>query len=254
MSALHCEATGDGSPLLLAGSLGTTLKMWDPLVGVLAAGRRVVRFDLRGHGGSPVPPGPYEIADLGRDVVQLLDRLRIERADFCGLSLGGMVGMWLGAHAPERVRRLVLVCTSAYLPPADGWARRAAAVREAGTVAAVADAVVPRWLTPGFADAHPELAADLHAMLAATPSKGYAACCGAIERMDLRRHLGRIAAPTLVVSAAEDPATPPEHQELIAAAIPGARLETVSPAAHLAAVERPREISDLVLDHLQELP
>jgi 3-oxoadipate enol-lactonase len=211
---------------------------------------RLVRFDHRGHGRSPVPPGPYEIEDLARDVLALFDALEIERASYCGLSIGGMVGMWLGANAAERIERLVLLCTSAHLPPASGWQERAAAVREAGTVEVIADAVVERWLTPGFAAEHPELRAELRAMLVATDPEGYAASCGAIERMDLRAELARISAPTLVVSGADDPATPPEHQALIAEAIPGARLATVAPAAHLAAVERPDAVNELIATHV----
>jgi 3-oxoadipate enol-lactonase len=248
---LFSESTGpeDAPVLLMGSSLGTSLHMWDSQL-ALAERLRIVRHDHRGHGRSPVPPGPYEIADLGRDVLELMDALEIERASYCGLSIGGMVGMWLGANAPERIERLVLICTSAHLPPAEGWAERAAKVRAAGTVEVVADAVVARWLTPAYAEEHPELVAELRAMLVATDPEGYAAACGAIERMDLRDQLGRIAAPTLVISGAGDEATPPEHQELIAASIPGARLETVDPAAHLAAVERPALVNELIAAHL----
>jgi 3-oxoadipate enol-lactonase len=248
---LFSESTGpeDAPVLLMGSSLGTSLDMWDSQL-ALAERLRIVRHDHRGHGRSPVPPGPYEIADLGRDVLELMDALEIERAAYCGLSIGGMVGMWLGANAPERIDRLVLICTSAHLPPAEGWAERAAKVRAAGTVEVVADAVVARWLTPAYAEAHPELVAELRAMLVATDPEGYAAACGAIERMDLRDQLGRIAAPTLVISGAGDEATPPEHQELIAASIPGARHETVDRAAHLAAVERPALVNERIAAHL----
>jgi 3-oxoadipate enol-lactonase len=248
---LFSETTGpENAPVLLMGSsLGTSMDMWDSQL-ALAERLRIVRFDHRGHGRSPVPPGPYEVADLGRDVLELMDALEIERASYCGLSIGGMVGIWLGANAPERIERIVLICTSAHLPPAEGWAERAAKVRAADTVEVVADAVVARWLTPAYAEAHPELVAELRAMLVATDPEGYASACGAIERMDLRDQLGRIAAPTLVISGAGDEATPPEHQELIAASIRGARLETIEPAAHLAAVEQPARVNELIADHL----
>ena len=254
MSAqLHHELDGpEGAPVVLLGpSLGTTLRVWDAQVPVLAGRLRVVRFDHRGHGGSPVPPGPYEIADLARDVLALMDRLGVRRAHYCGLSIGAMVGMWLGANAPERVDRLVLICTSAHMPPASAWAQRAAAVLAAGTPEAVADPVVDRWLTPAFAAAHPEVRARLRDMLVSMPADGYAACCGAIERMDLRGDLPHIAAPTLVISGADDHATAPEHQRLIAAAVPGARLELVAGAAHLAAAEQPQIVTRLILDHLE---
>jgi pimeloyl-ACP methyl ester carboxylesterase len=148
--ALHHEIFGPthALPVLLGGSLGTTLAMWDGQA-PLARHIRMIRYDHRGHGGSPAPRGPYEIADLGRDILALMDRLGLERASHCGVSLGGMVGMWLGANAAERVDRLVLICTSAHMAPASAWADRAATVRRSGGTEAIADAVVERWLTPG---------------------------------------------------------------------------------------------------------
>lgn len=251
MTVLHhvIDGPGDAPPLVLGSSLGTSTAMWDGNVAALAERHRVVRYDHRGQGRSPVPPGPYEIADLGRDVVALLDHLGIERASIGGVSLGGMVAMWIGAHAPERADRLVLACTAAHLPNA-GWAERAAAVREAGSTEPIADGVVDRWLTPGYARAHPEVRERLRALLIASPAEGYAACCEAVERMDLRDDLPAISAPTLVISGGEDPATPPEHQELIASLIPGARHAVVPRAAHIASVEQPAAVDSLILDHL----
>lgn len=238
-------------PVLLINSLGADLTMWEPQVAPLAERYRVIRYDARGHGRSPVPPGPYRIEDLGRDALALLDRLGIERASVCGLSLGGMTGMWLGAHAPSRVDRLVLCCTSAQLGPAQQWAERAAAVRAGGT-AAVADAVVARWLTPAYAAAHPSVVASLREMIASTPAEGYAAACAAIETMDQRADLPRITAPTLVLAGADDPATPPPHAELIAAAVPGARLAVLPHAAHLATYERADAVTSLILEALHD--
>lgn len=250
--ALHHEIAGpaDAPVVLLGHSLGTSSRMWDGVAPALAERLRVVRFDHRGHGRSPVPPGPYEIADLAGDVLALMDGLAIERAHHCGLSIGAMVAMWLGAHAPERVDRLILLCTSAHHPLASAWAQRAAAVLAAGTTEPVADSVVDRWLTPAFAAAHPEVRAHVRGLLLASPPDGYAACCGAIERMDLRTDLPRIAAPTLVVAGDEDPATPLEHQERIATAIPGARLEVIAGAAHLATAEQPAAVTRLLRDFL----
>ena len=173
----------------------------------------------------------------------------VERVHWCGLSLGGMVGMWLAIHAPERIDRLVLCCTSAKLGPPEMWAERAATVRRHG-VDAIADAGIARWLTQGFIEREPETTAQVRAMLASTPAEGYADCCGVIERMDLLDRLGEIRAPTLVVAAAQDPATPPEHGERIAACVPGARFELIADAAHLAAVEQPAVVTDLIAGHL----
>lgn len=232
--------------LVLSGSLGSTLEMWRPQIEALARDFRVVCYDTRGHGGSPVPPGPYSLADLGGDVLRLLDRLGAERAHFAGLSLGGMTGMWLAAHAPERIDRLALLCTAPKLEP-EGWRRRAETVREQGT-GAVAAGVVQRWFTPGYAEREAGVAERMRAMVAGTPAEGYASCCAAIEHMDLRPDLPGIAAPTLVVAGAEDPATPPDHAERIAAAVPRSRLRLVD-GAHLASWESAEEVNGLLRAH-----
>jgi 3-oxoadipate enol-lactonase len=236
-------------PLLLSNSLGTTSEMWDPQIPALTERYRVVRYDTRGHGTAPVPNGPYSLDDLGGDAVALLDRLGIERAHVVGLSLGGMTGMWLGAHAPERVDRLVLMCTSAMLAEEHDWPARANLVREQGP-GAIADATIERWFTPGFVERNPDTVARLRATLADTPPEGYAACCDAIGGMDQLADLERIEAPTLVIAGREDPATPPPHAERIADGIPGARLEIVD-AAHLANIERAEEVTRLTLSHLE---
>lgn len=247
----HAVAGPPGAPVVvLGGSLGSTLAMWDPQVPGLAERFRLVRYDHRGHGGSPVPPGPYTVADLGADVLALLDRLGVERAHLVGLSLGGMVATWLAAHAPERVDRAALLCTSALLGPARLWADRAAAVRAAEDTGAVADAVVARWFTPAYAAREPDRVAAARAMIAATPPDGYAACCGAIERMDLTGDLSAVTAPTLVVAGAEDLAAPVPHAERLVAGIRGARLAVVPDAAHLANLEQPAAVTTLLLDHL----
>jgi 3-oxoadipate enol-lactonase len=251
VTRLHHEILGpeDAPVLLMGSSLGTPLQMWTRQL-PLAADLRLVRFDHRGHGVSPTPPPPYELKDLGHDVLELLDKLGLERAHYCGLSLGAMVGMWLGANAPQRIERLILICTAAYMPPAYIWQERAQTVLEAGSVEPLADATLGRWLTPEFAATHEEVRAWVRTMLVDTQAAGYAACCGAIERMDLRDSLARVQAPTLVISGDRDPSTPVEQQELIAKAIPAARHEIVAPAAHLAAVEQPDAVNQLILEHL----
>jgi len=250
--AVHHVAEGpeDAPVLVLSPSLGSTLEMWERQAAALSDAFRVVRYDHRGHGRSPVPPGPYALADLGADLLALLDVLGAERAHLCGLSLGGMTAMWVAEHAPERVDRLVLCCTSAALGPAETWADRAATVREHGT-GALAPAVVARWFTPAWRAGHPDEVARFEAMVAATPAEGYAGACAAIETMDIAGGLAAIAAPTLVIAAAQDPSTPPEHGRAIAAAVPSARFELLEPAAHLSAWERPDAVSTLIREHLE---
>jgi 3-oxoadipate enol-lactonase len=246
VNGLHHAIDGpaDGPVVVLGGSLGTTVDMWRPQLPALAGRYRVVRYDHRGHGKSPVPPGPYAIAQLGGDVLDLLDTLELDRVGYCGLSLGGMVGMWLAAHAPDRISRLVLLCTAAHLPEDLGYRARATLVRDQG-LDGIADAVVGRWFTPAFADASP-----YRAMLVGTPPEGYAGCCVAIADLDLRADLPAITAPTLVVAGADDPAIPPPYAVEIARGIPGSRLEIVPGAAHLANVERPEAVTRLIVEHL----
>jgi 3-oxoadipate enol-lactonase len=239
-----------GAPVVvLSHSLGCNLQMWAPQVEALAEHFLVVRYDLRGHGRSPVPEGPYDIADFGADLLALLDHLGVARAHLCGLSLGGMVTLWVASHYPERVDRMVVCCTSALLGPASAWAERAKVVRAQG-LEAIADSVVARWFTPEFRDRDPALYASMRAMLAATSAVGYAESCGAIERMDLRPYLSAIRAPTLAIAAANDPAIPPDHLFQIAKALPFGHAAVVERAAHLANLEQPGKVTELVLGHL----
>jgi 3-oxoadipate enol-lactonase len=248
---VHHEVTGPaGAPVVvLSNSLGATLDMWDRQRDALA-GFRVVRYDLRGHGGSPVPARPSTIADLGGDVLALLDRLEVERASLVGVSLGGMVSLWVAGHHPDRVDRLMPCFTSAQLGPPEMWRDRIALVRAEGT-AAVADAVVGRWFTPAFADREPGLVASVRDTIAGTSADGYASCCHAIEGMDLREDLQLIVAPTLVIAGAEDPSTPPAHGALIAEGIHGAELQVLADAAHLGNIEQSEAFNAALLGHLE---
>jgi 3-oxoadipate enol-lactonase/4-carboxymuconolactone decarboxylase len=244
------EGPEDAPVLVLSNSLGTTLEMWDAQAPTLRERFRLLRYDGRGHGGSPAPPGPYEIGDLGRDVLALLDTLGIERFSFCGLSLGGMVGMWLASEVPERFERLVLCCTSALFGPPDTYGTRARKVRAEG-VGSIAGAVLERWFTPPFRARRPEVVEWAAGMLRGTPAEGYAGCCEAIRDMNLAGRLGSIRAPTLVIAGADDPATPPaSHAVPIRDAIPDARLLVVPQAAHLGNVEQPEAFTRAMLDHL----
>jgi 3-oxoadipate enol-lactonase len=238
----------DAPVVVLSCSLGTDRSMWDPQLPALSERHRVLRWDLRGHGASPVPSGPYEIADLGGDLIALLDRLEIERATLCGVSIGGMISMWVAQNAPERVQRAVLCCTTSKFPAetADVYRERAEIVREKG-VEEVADGAIDRWFTPGFRASRPDVVGRVRAGLVATSSEGYAGCCEALAAMDLRPGLSSISAPALVIAGGEDPAMPPEHGQLIADEIPGARFTVIPGARHLANIERADEVTAEIL-------
>lgn len=247
---VHHEITGasDLPVLVLAGPLGSTLEIWDPLVEALAERFQVLRYDHRGHGRSPVPGGSFTIVDLAVDVVALLDRLSIERAAFCGLSLGGMVGICLAANVPERLSSLVLCSASAYYDDHGPWVERGASVRWAGT-ASIAPDVVARWFTPEWAAANPETVERAIKMIAGTPDDGYAECCSAIAGWDGRRSLGRINTPTLVIGGSQDSGTPVNpHAKTLASAIYRAKLEVLD-GAHLAIFEQADKAKRLITRH-----
>jgi 3-oxoadipate enol-lactonase / 4-carboxymuconolactone decarboxylase len=245
----------DGAPVLvLLHSIGTTSSMWDPVVGPLAEQFRVVRIEARGHGLSPAAPAgnTCTVTDLGLDVLAALDVVQAElhsaRVHLAGLSIGGMTAMWLAIHHPERIARLALLCTAAHLPPAQGWLDRAAEVRTHG-MDSIVERVVSGWITPALAGRDPVLLAGLRDMLADADAESYAQCCEAIAALDLRSDLSRIAAPTLVIAAADDPATPPSHADLIGNGVAGARVEVLANAAHIATVEQPGVVARLLLTH-----
>jgi 3-oxoadipate enol-lactonase len=250
--ALHHTVAGpDDAPVLVLGaSLGTTGAIWQPQLPALAGRFRVVRYDHRGHGGSPTPPGPYRLADLGADVLALLDALGAARVHLAGLSLGGAVAAWVAAHAPERVDRLALLCTSVRFGDPATWAERAATVRAHGSTAPVADAAIGRWFTPGFARRHAGVTAWARQQLVSTPAEGYARCCGVLATADLAPVLPAITAPTLVLAGADDPVSPPAHAHRLAAEVASARVEVVPGAAHLANVEQPERVTRRLLEFL----
>lgn len=243
------DGPSDAPPLVLLGSLGSTLDVWRPQLPALTASFRVIRADHRGHGQSPVPAGPYTMANLAGDVLALLDKLELERVSYLGLSLGGMVGIYLASEAPERIDRLVLSATTAHFPDPTPWQDRIAAVSEGGTEA-LASATVTRWFTPAYAQTHADVVAWAECMVRDTPDSGYLACCQAIRDWDHVSRLGAISAPTLVIAGSDDPATPKEpHATTLAERIPGAQLAVLE-AAHLLTYERADEANALITKHL----
>lgn len=251
-AAVYYEFAGpsDAPVVMLANSLGTNVHVWDAIVPELAAGSRVLRFDMRGHGLTDAGPEPT-MQDLANDALALLDALQIARVRFVGLSIGGMIGQQFAADHPERVEALVLCATASRIGTASTWNERIAAVRQAGT-AAIARGVLARWFTPETHAQHPELIRGFGNMLARTPADGYAGACAAIRDADLAIRDGKIAAPTLVVAGAEDQVTPPADGQALCDAIPGARLGVIDGAAHIIPAERPSEFVHLVVPFLRD--
>lgn len=249
---LHVSVEGreSGPTIMLSNSLGTTMQMWEPQMAALTKLFRVIRYDRRGHGKSGAPAGPYSMERFGKDVLAILDDLNIERVHWCGVSMGGMVGQWLGANAPQRVGKLILANTACYYPDPTNWLNRIKAVNEGG-LAAIADAVIAAWLTADFREREPQITTRLKQMLLETPAQGYVACCEALSRLDQRELLSSIAAPTLVIAGRHDVATPVEAGEFIRSRIPGASM-TLLDAAHISNVEQSHNFTEAVVGFLTQ--
>jgi 3-oxoadipate enol-lactonase len=250
---VHYRLDGpEGAPVvMLSNSLGTRLEMWAPQMRSLAARYRVLRYDSRGHGRTSAPDGPYSIELLAEDAIVLLDRLGIERAHFCGLSKGGMVGQVLGAEHGERLLSLTLCATACRLGPKELWNERIAAVIEKG-MPAVAEGIIERWLTKPYRDQATAEVERVRTMILETPAQGYAACSAAIRDMDLCGLLGRIRVPTLVVAGEDDPATPPDLVREVHERIAGSRFVVIPRAAHLLNIEQADRFDRTLLEFLDQ--
>jgi 3-oxoadipate enol-lactonase len=234
---MHYQFDGpsDAPPLVFSNSLGTTMALWQPQISAFSQAFRVLRYDSRGHGDTAVTPREYSIERLANDVLHLLDALKLQRVHFCGLSIGGMTGMWLGANAPERLHKLVLCNTAAKLGNTESWNARIQAVRSGGTPS-VAGAVIARWFTPEFREKDPEKVASARQMLERTNAVGYMGSCAAVRDFDFRQKLNSIHAPTLVVSGTHDPVATPADGQYLSAGISGAQYSEVN-AAHISNME-----------------
>ena len=241
---LHVRTDGDPARpcLVLSNSLGTDLSMWDPQAATLARDFYVLRYDTRGHGRSDIGTAPVTLDRLGRDVVGLLDALAIPRAHFCGISMGGMTGQWLGIHAPQRLDKLVLANTAARIGTHEGWTARAAQVR-AGGMDGVADGAAVRWFTPDFGARSPGLVEAMLVRLREQDPQGYAACCDALAQADLRADISAIRCPTLVIAGRADPVTTVADARMLAETIANAALAEVD-ASHISNIEAEHPFSE----------
>lgn len=245
---VRCDGDRSRPTVVLSNSLGTDLSMWDAQAALLATRFHVLRYDTRGHGGSSAPRGPYTIAQLGADVLALLDHFDIERAHVVGLSMGGVTAQWLGAHAPRRIRKLVLANTASKIGERDAWLARAASVRAEG-MSGIAAGSPARWFTPDFLARQAVVVGAMQKTVRGLDPEGYAACCEALAMADLTSDLHRIAAPTLVIAGADDPVTTVADAQALAGGVKGAALATL-PASHLSNLEAPDRFSDAVASFL----
>ena len=238
----------DGSVLMMSNSLGTTLDMWQPQLREMESRFRLLRYDMRGHGNSELVEEACSISVLGHDVLALLDELRIDKVHFCGLSVGGVIGQWLGANAPERLRSLILCNTAAKIGTPESWNKRIADVEQQG-LASITEAVLERWFTPAFRLASPDAVAPFRAMLHAANPRGYLQVCAAIRDMDQRSLVQRIRVPTCVIAGEYDPATTLDDGRFLQSQIPGATLVPL-PVAHISNVEAAAQFNRAVIEFL----
>jgi 3-oxoadipate enol-lactonase len=243
------DGPADAPVVVFSNSLGTNLASWDAQVPALTRKFRVLRYDSRGHGLSEVTPGPYTIAGLAQDAVGLLDALKIPTAHYCGISVSGLIGQWLGINAAHRFKSLTLSNTGARIGTTDGWNTRIAAVKESG-IAPIADGVVPRWFTEDFAKRAPAQVEAARQMLLHTMPEGYIATCAALRDEDVRETVSRISLPTLVISGTHDAATPPADGRFITEKIPGAQFLELN-AAHLSNIESAEPFTAALLKFLE---
>lgn len=234
---LHYALSGNSvlPVTVFSNSLGADLSMWDIQALTLGSRFHVLRYDTRGHGQSSVTPGPYSISQLAKDLLALLDTLQLDRIHFCGLSMGGQIGQWLGIHAPNRLHKLILCNTGAKIGNEEGWKARIDTVRSKG-MKEVAPAVLARWFTPAYREKDPNTTTAILRALEATDPGGYVACCAAVRDFDSRSSLSQIRVPTLVIGGAHDASTPPSDGRFLADHIPGARYAELN-AAHLSNIE-----------------
>lgn len=242
----------DKPVLLLANSIATSMDMWEGQAARLKEHFRLLRYDYRGHGGSDTPAGPYSLDRLGRDAVELLDALRIDRVHFLGLSLGGIVAQWVAIHAPERIDRLILSNTAAHLGSPELWEGLIASVLKPGSMPETAESFMKNWFPSSMLTPDNPIVKSFREMVLATRPQGIAGSWAAIRDMDLRRTASLIDRPTLVIAGEQDPVTLPEHGELLAKTIPGAEL-LVLPSAHLPNVEMESAFIEEVTAFLRRL-
>ena len=243
------EGPSNAPVLILCNSIGTNLSMWDDQAPAFTKQFRLVRYDRRGHGKSGAPKGPYTMNQLGRDALAVADAAGAKTFNWCGLSMGGMVGQWLGANAPDRLRRLVISNTHCYYTDKAPWNDRIKLVGEKG-LAPLADPMMERWFTPGFRERSPDKVARVRGMFMATPTDGFLGCCFAVRDMDFRESNSRIRTPTLVIVGSKDVATPPAWGEAIAQQIRGAKLASIPDVSHMSNIEQPKVYADMVIDFL----
>ena len=249
--AYQVDGSVDAPPLVLVNSLGTDLRMWQPLLPLLTQHLRVIRYDVRGHGQSALASAPYTIQELGSDLLALLNTLQIERANMCGLSLGGMIALWFVAQYPQRVQRAVFANTSARIGSRQSWEARIAAVRDGG-MPAIREAVLARFLSAGYRQEHPETVEKLEAMLLALNPQGYIAACEVLRKTDLRELAPTIMVPALILTGELDESVPSAQSQELHATIAGSQFFLFSQVAHLSCLERPEAFSQLLLAFVAE--
>ena len=243
----------EGAPwLVLSHSLACSVRMWDPQIAALKDEYRILAYDTRGHGASEAPPGAYTLELLADDLFSLLKELKIEKAHYCGLSMGGMIGQTFALKYPGVLRTLALADTTSRYPEnaAPLWAERIKTAQAQG-MGPLAQPTLERWFTEAFRKANPAPVEAIRKLILATPVPGYAGCCHAIPKINLTARLKEIKCPILVIVGEQDPGTPPAMAREIHDNAPGSKLVVLPQAAHLSNLEQPEGFSRALRDFLR---
>ena len=244
------QDSGKEDTIVFSNSLGTDYTMWDEVAALLGQHVNILRYDTRGHGQSTIQADTVGIAELGQDVLDLLDYLKLDQVYFCGLSMGGLIGQWLGIHAPERFKGIILANTAARIGTAEGWNARIQQVKEQG-LESLLEGTAQRWFTPAFRKKHLEAVAAILEKFSQNSAQDYTANCAAVRDADFREELGELRVPTLVISGLQDEVTTPEDGDILASRIPNARHVRLD-ANHLSSVELPQEFAQRILQFMEQ--
>ncbi|WP_286833196.1 MULTISPECIES: 3-oxoadipate enol-lactonase [Acinetobacter] len=247
---INYQTFGDAAKpaLIFSNSLGTNFKMWQAQIDFFQQDFFVICYDTRGHGASSAPQGPYSIDQLGQDVVNLLDHLNVEKATFCGISMGGLTGQWLAIHRPERFNQVVVCNTAAKIGQEQAWNDRAALVREQG-LQPIASTAASRWFTEPFIQSNATVVNNLQNDLAAGSAEGYASCCEALAKADVREQLKDITVPVLVVAGQQDPVTTVADGQYMVDRIANSQLFEIN-ASHISNIEQPEAFNQAVQEFI----
>lgn len=243
------ENFGHTQTLVLSNSLGTNFSMWEDNIDELSHHFNILRYDKRGHGESTINQDKISISELAQDVIELVEKLQLKNVYFCGLSIGGLIGQWLGINHPDKFKKIIICNTAAKIGTVEGWETRIEQVTKFG-LESILDGTATRWFTEKYREKNPEKVANILNSFQKTSLKGYVACCHAVANADFRTDLHRLTIPLLIIAGSQDKVTTEEDAKYIQKNSGLGHLISLD-TAHLSNMEQPREFSKHIIQFLQ---